>query len=247
LAGLGDEERKVSGWFEALCRRDERRARLLLGQLQLILDSAPLPSAQGHGAERKRRDSGGDLDLDDSDSGGAGTTCESAASSPRHRAIPHDGRPGAGSSGDSSNMAVFVRKRPMFEHERENDFDVVDASGFIQPDSIVVFDARMKADMRGMKFTPNLYAFDQVFDHSATNEEVFAATTAPLVDHALAGHLACWPPGHGLHVWPDWVGKDFHHDEYDCPGRRADLPGSGEGSSYSRAGPAPDRAQGRDV
>jgi hypothetical protein len=101
-----------------------------------------------------------------------------------------------------------VRKRPLLAHEASEDFDVVDASGewssfsgtggagsdvskrSASQQSIVVFDTRMKADMRGMTLTPHLFMYDRVFDEHASNAEVFVTSTHHLVEHGLQGQLA---------------------------------------------------------
>jgi len=90
----------------------------------------------------------------------------------------------------SKRLQVFLRKRPMFNKEIDQDFDVVDATGALQPNAVVIFDTRMKADMRGMKMTPQVFSFDRVFDEFTSNAQVYRETTIGLVQHALAGKLA---------------------------------------------------------
>mmetsp|Transcript_11286 Transcript_11286/g.19916 ORF Transcript_11286/g.19916 Transcript_11286/m.19916 type:complete len:583 (+) Transcript_11286:195-1943(+) len=87
-------------------------------------------------------------------------------------------------------FSVSIRKRPLFPHEQESDFDVVDATGLLKENSLLVFDTRMKADMRGMKMTPNLFVVDKVFDEHASNEVVFDHAVSALADHVLDGHFA---------------------------------------------------------
>jgi len=88
---------------------------------------------------------------------------------------------------EDKKLHVYVRKRPMFDQEAEDDFDVVDASCTIKKDGMIVFDTRMKPDMKGMKMVPSVFSFDKVFDEYASNTKVYRETTVHLVQHSLAG------------------------------------------------------------
>eukprot|EP00756_Hemistasia_phaeocysticola_P008377 Hpha_TRINITY_DN14602_c0_g4::TRINITY_DN14602_c0_g4_i1::g.47970::m.47970/K10393/KIF2_24, MCAK; kinesin family member 2/24 len=86
-------------------------------------------------------------------------------------------------SSDSA-MRVCVRKRPIFPHETsKGEYDVISTPG-VQGNSagIVVHDARMKADMINMFMNHNSFSFDSVFGDVCSNEEVYMATTQPLIE-----------------------------------------------------------------
>eukprot|EP01052_Picozoa_sp_SAG31_P050685 SAG31_NODE_11682_length_1007_cov_1.026432_1_plen_164_part_10 len=56
--------------------------------------------------------------------------------------------------------------------------------------SVVVHDARMRADMRKMFMDHHDFSFDQVFDEHCGNDTVYAAAAEPLVRAAGAGGCA---------------------------------------------------------
>ena len=83
-------------------------------------------------------------------------------------------------------VQCFIRKRPIFPREiKGNEFDVISCGP--SQKTCTVHDARMKADMRNRTMTHYEFSFDRVFDDDATNEEVFDASAAKLVDLMLAG------------------------------------------------------------
>jgi kinesin family protein 2/24 len=117
------------------------------------------------------------------------------------------GRRGARSGGDSSKatgadtrggtataagglggMRVLARKRPLFEHEvGRGEFDAVSC---VSARQVVVHDAKMRPDMRGMYMDHHEFTFDEVFDESATNDAVYQSAAAPLVRLAAGGGFA---------------------------------------------------------
>jgi hypothetical protein len=85
------------------------------------------------------------------------------------------------------SIKVYVRKRPIFPHELQNsEFDVVTCFA----DKIIVHDARMHNDMKRQLMNHHEFQFDQVFHEKANNELVYAGTTRPLVELAIAGGYA---------------------------------------------------------
>ncbi len=74
---------------------------------------------------------------------------------------------------------VFLRKRPLFQHEiNKGEFDVITCGG----SEVVVHDARMHADFDKMFLDNHRYDFDAVFCDKTDNERVYAETVKPLVD-----------------------------------------------------------------
>ncbi len=74
---------------------------------------------------------------------------------------------------------VFLRKRPLFQHEiNKGEFDVITCGG----SEVVVHDARMHADFDKMFLDNHLYDFDAVFCDKTDNDRVYAETVKPLVD-----------------------------------------------------------------
>ena len=75
-----------------------------------------------------------------------------------------------------SPVFVSVRKRPLFQRETSGrEFDVVSAAGAEGERRLAVHDFRMASDMKTMKVQHSSFPFDEVFDETATNEEVYEA------------------------------------------------------------------------
>ncbi|GBG34059.1 Kinesin-related protein 6 [Hondaea fermentalgiana] len=191
---LRDEDLRILDWFELVCTRDAPRGAALLEHLQKIHRAVARQHAATPKATRTQRT--------DPPATSASDTSPSARTKPaalrprKHSDIvtlaasrslsPRS----AANASKAKRLQVFVRKRPMFDKEIDDDFDVVDATGALQPNGVLVFDTRMKADMRGMKMTPHVFTFDRVFDEFASNAQVYRETTIGLVQHALAGKSA---------------------------------------------------------
>jgi len=84
----------------------------------------------------------------------------------------------------TEGFSVFVRKRPLFNEERSQDFDVVDAS---DGNKLRIFDTRMKPDLKTMRMVPSIFTFDDVFDDTVSNQHVFESVALPLVHNAMNG------------------------------------------------------------
>ncbi len=96
-------------------------------------------------------------------------------------------RVGKGAAG--GGMRVLARKRPIFDHEiARGEFDAVTCPGGVP--RVAVHDAKMRPDMRHMYMDHHEFKFDQVFDESATNDNVYDSAAAPLVRHAASGGYA---------------------------------------------------------
>jgi kinesin family protein 2/24 len=94
------------------------------------------------------------------------------------------------SSRDMSRVSVFVRKRPLFEQERFNlkEFDVVSVLGHRE---MVVHNCQFQADLKTPFLTHSRFnAFTRCFPDTASNDEIFFASTDPLVSHALSGGIS---------------------------------------------------------
>mmetsp|Transcript_20587 Transcript_20587/g.71211 ORF Transcript_20587/g.71211 Transcript_20587/m.71211 type:complete len:947 (+) Transcript_20587:93-2933(+) len=99
-----------------------------------------------------------------------------------------EGSGGGGGPGDEDRFVrVCVRKRPIFKHELEQgEFDVVTCL----PGRVVVHDARMHADMTNMFVNHHDFAFDEAFDETVGNDEVYDRTAKELVQSTLEGRCS---------------------------------------------------------
>lgn len=85
---------------------------------------------------------------------------------------------------ERGEIRVFVRKRPMFQHELDNsEFDVISCI----KDKIIVHDARMHIDMKKQMLNHHEFQFDYVFNERSTNQTVYQVSTKPLVEIACEG------------------------------------------------------------
>eukprot|EP00927_Polykrikos_kofoidii_P014284 TRINITY_DN16255_c0_g1_i3.p1 TRINITY_DN16255_c0_g1~~TRINITY_DN16255_c0_g1_i3.p1 ORF type:complete len:953 (-),score=154.29 TRINITY_DN16255_c0_g1_i3:811-3669(-) len=102
----------------------------------------------------------------------------------RFRAAPPEAPNQAFSGHMSRSLRVCIRKRPLFDHEREQgEFDVI--SGLQR--RVVVHDARMQADMRTMFMNHHDFAFDEVFTEEADSDTVYTNTAQDIVQGAALG------------------------------------------------------------
>lgn len=84
----------------------------------------------------------------------------------------------------SGNVKVFVRKRPIFQHELDgSEFDVITCF----PDRVIVHDARMHNDMKRQLMNHHEFRFDKVFHEKTSNEVVYQQAARPLVHIAVNG------------------------------------------------------------
>lgn len=101
--------------------------------------------------------------------------------------LPSQSSPGAGGDinwENSGNVKVFVRKRPIFQHEIDNsEFDV--ATCF--PNRVIIHDARMHNDMKRQLMNHHEFTFDRVFHEKTSNDVVYVQTARPLVSIAVNG------------------------------------------------------------
>lgn len=82
----------------------------------------------------------------------------------------------------NSNIIVAVRKRPMFEKEREKlDHDSVSC---YHP-KVWIHSAKFKVDGITKYLTHTGFQFDHAFGEESTTDQIYVATTLPLVDHVV--------------------------------------------------------------
>lgn len=90
-----------------------------------------------------------------------------------------------GGNDRSTTISVAVRKRPKIKKEdREN--DVVRSEN---DTAITVYAPKMRVDLTPV-IEPNTFLFDNVFDERATNDDVYRATTKPLLETVRRGGSA---------------------------------------------------------
>lgn len=84
-------------------------------------------------------------------------------------------------STNRAKINVAVRKRPISDRERSvQDYDAVTCSNPLA----VVHNCKFKVDGITKTLENTKFEFDFAFDERATNDEVYEATCAPLVEHA---------------------------------------------------------------
>eukprot|EP00535_Pseudo-nitzschia_heimii_P005035 CAMPEP_0197191310 /NCGR_PEP_ID=MMETSP1423-20130617/23147_1 /TAXON_ID=476441 /ORGANISM="Pseudo-nitzschia heimii, Strain UNC1101" /LENGTH=598 /DNA_ID=CAMNT_0042643909 /DNA_START=138 /DNA_END=1934 /DNA_ORIENTATION=+ len=82
----------------------------------------------------------------------------------------------------NSNIIVAVRKRPMFEKEREKlDHDSVSC----YDPKIWIHSAKFRVDGITKYLTHTGFQFDHSFGEESTTDQIYVATTLPLVDHVV--------------------------------------------------------------
>jgi hypothetical protein len=94
------------------------------------------------------------------------------------------------SVGQGAAVQVYVRKRPLFEHEqRQNgDFDVTTiCPGKPVPKQVVIHNCLFQADLKTPLINSLTFDFDHVWDSDAENADVYRSAAAPLVKYCLEG------------------------------------------------------------
>jgi len=81
-----------------------------------------------------------------------------------------------------SNICIAIRKRPMSEKEREK-FDHDSVSCF--QNTVWIHSAKLKVDGITKYLTHNSFQLDHAFGKDSTTEQIYLATTLPLVDHVV--------------------------------------------------------------
>jgi kinesin family protein 2/24 len=85
----------------------------------------------------------------------------------------------------ASNIIVAVRKRPMSEKERKkSDHDSVSC----YPPKVWIHSAKFKVDGITKYLTHTGFQFDHAFGDGSTTDQIYLATTMPLVDHVVSAH-----------------------------------------------------------
>lgn len=82
-----------------------------------------------------------------------------------------------------SGIEVVVRKRPIFEKEKEGDYDVV---SFTEK-AVRVTKCQYQADLKVPFFLHCTYHLDRVFGEHSTNEQVYDGAAKNIVDTAIKG------------------------------------------------------------
>lgn len=83
---------------------------------------------------------------------------------------------------------VYVRKRPIFEHElQKGEYDTVTC---VDSHTITTHKCNMKPDLKHMFITHKSHSVHGVFDEEATNSDVYEVVARPLLDTALSGNTA---------------------------------------------------------
>jgi len=89
---------------------------------------------------------------------------------------------------------IVVRKRPMFENEREHDFDVLSSQGGADvwgdghASAMWVTRGMLCADAKTMYCENHSFYADAVFDEGAGTAEVYEAAVRPLVDDTFGAN-----------------------------------------------------------
>ncbi|CAE7840742.1 unnamed protein product [Symbiodinium sp. CCMP2592] len=96
--------------------------------------------------------------------------------------------PAGSDSMPSSRVRVYIRKRPLFDHEeRLGEFDVVSVKGEQQ---VVIHNCLTKADLRSLYVSHMGFQFTEAFNEAATNDDIYSRCAAPAVHHVSAGQVA---------------------------------------------------------
>ncbi|KAJ2564849.1 hypothetical protein IW140_005608, partial [Coemansia sp. RSA 1813] len=93
----------------------------------------------------------------------------------------------------NDKIRVCVRKRPLNRKEKEKgDKDIVNTTG---QRSLSVMEPKVKVDMTRY-IEESRFSFDEVFDESADNVQVYARTAKPLVEYVFSGgNATCFAYG----------------------------------------------------
>jgi kinesin family member 2/24 len=85
----------------------------------------------------------------------------------------------------SDQIHVYVRKRPVLEHEAANhEFDVISSIGLRE---IVIHECKMHNDMRHKYIMSHHQRFSRCYDEKTETETVYEDAGKPLVLHAMSG------------------------------------------------------------
>jgi kinesin family protein 2/24 len=123
-----------------------------------------------------------------------------------------------------SRIAVFVRARPLLEHElKAGGFGVVTAGSSEVSSSLVMHEPKTMVDL-SKAMDNHTYRFDAVFGELATNEQIFVQALRPMVRALFGtrnGHGTCFAygqTGSGKTVTMEGLGERARH-----PGNAAGL------------------------
>lgn len=93
-----------------------------------------------------------------------------------------------GSEAQASRVRVYMRKRPLFDHEVAGDeYDVISVRGGIQ---VVVHNCLTKADLKSLYVQHQGFQFAHAFSEQASDEDVYHQCAFPAVEHVRAGKVA---------------------------------------------------------
>lgn len=93
--------------------------------------------------------------------------------------------PESGADAAVDQVRVYIRKRPIFEHElKAKEFDVVSCLGGTR---LTIHDARMQADMRNRYLDHHSFDFDHVFSERDDSDAVFEQVVGPLCELVRGG------------------------------------------------------------
>lgn len=110
---------------------------------------------------------------------------EAAAQRFREKPFPAPARTSQASPSSARGIRVCVRKRPIFQHEKDaGEFDAITS---LSPGRVVVHDARMHPDMVKMYMNHHDFDFDESFGETADNAAVYYGAAKPLVLAVLEG------------------------------------------------------------
>ena len=89
---------------------------------------------------------------------------------------------------EENSIRVFVRKRPLFEHEKQKEFDVV----WVPDRRLVVHNCLFQADLKTAYITHSVFKFDGCFSESATNDLIFdeCRIREMLTDSMMSGNVS---------------------------------------------------------
>jgi len=100
---------------------------------------------------------------------------------PEHTAVP------SVSEASSSRVRVCVRKRPLFDYEKQADeFDVLS----VRNAEIIVHNCLTKADLRSLFVSHMGFQFSHVLGEDVSDDDVYCSCAAPAVQHALRGGVS---------------------------------------------------------
>jgi len=93
-----------------------------------------------------------------------------------------------GSEAQASRVRVYMRKRPLFDHEvAGEEYDVVSVRGGIQ---VVVHSCLTKADLKTLYVQHQGFQFAHAFGDQASDDDVYHQCAFPAVEHVRDGKVA---------------------------------------------------------